>query len=131
MPTILKHLQELTAFQLPNQTNRLALVFDPLARPPVSGAWQPCLIGWTTVARTPRVCAHHTHHAFSATWRVLTALYTVYRPQVPFVFGVEIFEKGHRTQPHVHKLPTSSSSSCLARERLSATATASRLLQGT
>lgn len=59
-PTILegvlkRKLAELTAFQLPNQTNRLALIFDPLAK-----------------------------------------------PAVPFVFGIEIFEKNHETHPHNH-----------------------------
>lgn len=49
-----KTLSELNAFQLPNQTNRLALMFDP------------------------------TDH------------------EVPFTFGVEIFEKGHKTNPHTH-----------------------------
>ena len=43
-------------YELPNQTNRLALLFDPFADTPV-----------------------------------------------PFVFGVEIFEPGHRTTPHVHE----------------------------
>ena len=54
-PTLKRTLRDLRTFQLPNQTNRLALVFDPMARTPV-----------------------------------------------PFVFGVEIFEPGHRTEPHVH-----------------------------
>ena len=45
-----------TTYELPNQTNRLALLFDPFADTPV-----------------------------------------------PFVFGVEIFEPGHRTTPHVHE----------------------------
>lgn len=49
-----KTLSELNAFQLPNQTNRLALMFDP------------------------------TDH------------------EVPFTFGVEIFEQGHNTTPHTH-----------------------------
>ena len=49
-----KTLSELNAFQLPNQTNRLALMFDP------------------------------TDH------------------EVPFTFGVEIFEQGHKTNPHTH-----------------------------
>ena len=49
-----KTLSELNAFQLPNQTNRLALMFDP------------------------------TDH------------------EVPFTFGVEIFERGHKTNPHSH-----------------------------
>lgn len=49
-----KTLAELSAFQLPNQTNRLALMFDPLDH------------------------------------------------QVPFTFGLEIFEKGHKTKPHTH-----------------------------
>ena len=49
-----KTLSELSAFQLPNQTNRLALMFDPLDN------------------------------------------------EVPFTFGVEIFEKGHKTNPHTH-----------------------------
>ena len=49
-----KTLSELNAFQLPNQTNRLALMFDP------------------------------TDH------------------EVPFTFGVEIFEEGHKTNPHTH-----------------------------
>jgi hypothetical protein len=48
-------LRDLVAFELPNQTNRLALIFDPLASDPV-----------------------------------------------PFVFGIEIFDRGHRTRPHVH-----------------------------
>lgn len=56
-PSILKRsLSELSAFRLPHQTNRLALVFDPLG------------------------------------------------DQVNFTFGVEIFEPGHRTTPHVHQL---------------------------
>lgn len=50
-----RRLDELTTFQLPNQTNRLALVFDPFAT-----------------------------------------------PRVPFVFGIEIFEKNHKTKPHTH-----------------------------
>lgn len=49
-----KKLAELSAFQLPNQTNRLALMFDPMDH------------------------------------------------QVPFTFGLEIFEKGHKTKPHTH-----------------------------
>jgi quercetin dioxygenase-like cupin family protein len=49
-----KGLQELAAYRLPNQTNRLALVFDPLA------------------------------------------------DGVPFTFGLEIFEPGHKTAPHTH-----------------------------
>lgn len=49
-----KTLAELTSFQLPNQTNRLALMFDPMDH------------------------------------------------QVPFTFGLEIFEKGHKTKPHTH-----------------------------
>ena len=49
-----KTLAELSAFQLPNQTNRLALMFDPLDH------------------------------------------------QVPFTFGLEIFERGHKTKPHTH-----------------------------
>lgn len=56
LPLLLKRtMSELSTFRLPNQTNRLALVFDPMALPPV-----------------------------------------------PFVFGVEIFEQGHKTTPHVH-----------------------------
>ena len=49
-----KTLAELSAFQLPNQTNRLALMFDPMDH------------------------------------------------KVPFTFGLEIFEKGHKTKPHTH-----------------------------
>ena len=49
-----KTLAELSAFQLPNQTNRLALMFDPTDN------------------------------------------------EIPFTFGVEIFEKGHKTNPHTH-----------------------------
>lgn len=49
-----KTLAELSAFQLPNQTNRLALMFDPMDH------------------------------------------------EVPFTFGLEIFEKGHKTNPHTH-----------------------------
>lgn len=56
-PTVKRTLEDLTAFELPNQTNRLALVFDPFMSE---------------------------------------------QPPVPFVFGVEIFEAGHRTTPHVH-----------------------------
>lgn len=48
-------LADVSTFLLPNQTNRLALLFDPFASIPI-----------------------------------------------PFVFGVEIFEPGHRTKPHVH-----------------------------
>lgn len=48
-------LTDVSTFLLPNQTNRLALLFDPFASIPI-----------------------------------------------PFVFGVEIFEPGHRTKPHVH-----------------------------
>ncbi len=47
----------MAAFRLPNQTNRLALIMDPLT------------------------------------------------DRVPFTFGIEIFERGHKTTPHVH--PTS------------------------
>ena len=47
----------MAAFRLPNQTNRLALIMDPLT------------------------------------------------DRVPFTFGIEIFERGHRTTPHTH--PTS------------------------
>ena len=46
-----------TTYELPNQTNRLALLFDPFADTPV-----------------------------------------------PFVFGVEIFEPGHQTRPHIHEI---------------------------
>jgi len=49
-----KTLAELSAFQLPNQTNRLALMFDPLDH------------------------------------------------EVPFTFGLEIFERSHKTKPHTH-----------------------------
>ncbi|CAD7695232.1 unnamed protein product [Ostreobium quekettii] len=49
-----KSLKDLRAFQLPNQTNRLALVFDPT------------------------------------------------EDDVPFTFGLEIFEPSHRTNPHTH-----------------------------
>ena len=52
-----RSLEEVAAFRLPNQTNRLALIMDPLT------------------------------------------------DQVPFTFGIEIFEKGHKTTPHTH--PTS------------------------
>jgi len=55
LPTLHRSLNEIITFQLPNQTNRLALVFDPLTLPPV-----------------------------------------------PFVCGLEIFEPGHTTPPHVH-----------------------------
>jgi gentisate 1,2-dioxygenase len=48
-------LSDVSTFMLPDQTNRLALMFDPLSQIPF-----------------------------------------------PFVFGVEIFEPGHRTNPHVH-----------------------------
>ena len=44
----------MASFRLPNQTNRLALIMDPLT------------------------------------------------DQVPFTFGIEIFEKGHKTTPHTH-----------------------------
>ena len=54
---IKRSLREVAAFRLPNQTNRLALIMDPLT------------------------------------------------DRVPFTFGIEIFEKGHKTTPHVH--PTS------------------------
>ena len=50
-----KTLSDVSTFMLPNQTNRLALMFDPFANTPI-----------------------------------------------PFVFGVEIFEPGHKTTPHVH-----------------------------
>ncbi|GAB4820714.1 hypothetical protein N2152v2_007760 [Parachlorella kessleri] len=56
-PVLQKALRQLHVFQLPNQSNRLALAFDPV----------------TT-------------------------------PQAPLVFGVEVFERGHRTQPHLHPL---------------------------
>jgi len=49
-----KSLKDLRAFQLPNQTNRLALVFDPT------------------------------------------------EDDVPFTFGLEIFEPSHHTNPHTH-----------------------------
>lgn len=49
-----RHLKELDTFQLPNQTNRLALAFSPL-------------------------------------------------DGYPFLAGLEIFEAGHRTAPHVHQ----------------------------
>lgn len=51
-----KQISASATYVLPNQTNRLALLFDPFADTPV-----------------------------------------------PFVFGVEIFEPGHRTTPHVHE----------------------------
>ncbi|KAL4457712.1 hypothetical protein ABPG75_012577 [Micractinium tetrahymenae] len=54
-PVTKRTLSELTAFRLPNQTNRLAVQFDPFSR-----------------------------------------------PQVPFISGIEVFERGHRTTPHVH-----------------------------
>lgn len=50
-----RRLRDLKAFQLPGQSNRLALVFNPLDD-----------VG------------------------------------VPFTFGLEIFERNHRTPPHVH-----------------------------
>ena len=46
----------MAAFRLPNQTNRLALIVDPLT------------------------------------------------DQVPFTFGIEIFERGHKTIPHTHRM---------------------------
>ena len=49
-----KTLAELSTFQLPNQTNRLAIMFDPLDH------------------------------------------------EVPFTFGLEIFERSHKTKPHTH-----------------------------
>jgi quercetin dioxygenase-like cupin family protein len=55
---VLRRLRDLAAYTPPGQTNRLALVFDPLGE------------------------ADH--------------------PPVPFVFGVEVFEPGHRTAPHAH-----------------------------
>lgn len=54
-PALKKTLSDVSTFMLPNQTNRLALMFDPFANTPI-----------------------------------------------PFVFGVEIFEPGHKTTPHVH-----------------------------
>jgi quercetin dioxygenase-like cupin family protein len=54
-PTVKRTLTDASTYMLPNQTNRLALLFDPFANTPI-----------------------------------------------PFVFGVEIFEPGHRTKPHVH-----------------------------
>ena len=55
-PTVKRTLTDASTYMLPNQTNRLALLFDPFANTPI-----------------------------------------------PFVFGVEIFEPGHRTKPHVHE----------------------------
>ncbi|KAL0039453.1 hypothetical protein WJX79_008848 [Trebouxia sp. C0005] len=52
--TALLTLAELSTFQLPNQTNRLAIMFDPLDH------------------------------------------------EVPFTFGLEIFERSHKTKPHTH-----------------------------
>lgn len=49
-----RSLKDLHAFQLPNQTNRLALMFDPTEE------------------------------------------------NIPFTFGLEIFEPNHRTKPHTH-----------------------------
>ncbi|PSC71611.1 cupin [Micractinium conductrix] len=54
-PVAKRTLAELTAFRLPNQSNRLAVQFDPFSL-----------------------------------------------PQVPFISGIEVFERGHRTTPHVH-----------------------------
>ncbi|KAI3436670.1 hypothetical protein D9Q98_006086 [Chlorella vulgaris] len=54
-PVTKRTLAELTAFQMPGQTNRLAVQFDPFSR-----------------------------------------------PEVPFISGIEVFERGHHTQPHVH-----------------------------
>ena len=70
----------MAAFRLPNQTNRLALIMDPLT------------------------------------------------DRVPFTFGIEIFERGHKTTPHVHptsqelffilagRPPPCQDSTCLAQE---------------
>ncbi len=54
-PALKKTLTDVSTYMLPNQTNRLALMFDPFANTPI-----------------------------------------------PFVFGVEIFEPGHKTTPHMH-----------------------------
>jgi len=53
--TVKMRLSDVSTYMLPDQTNRLALMFDPLSQIPF-----------------------------------------------PFVVGVEIFEPGHRTNPHVH-----------------------------
>eukprot|EP00890_Picochlorum_soloecismus_P005666 jgi/Picsp_1/60/NSC_00060-R1_box-like protein len=54
-PIVKMRLSDVSTFMLPGQTNRLALMFDPLSQIPF-----------------------------------------------PFVVGVEIFEPGHRTNPHIH-----------------------------
>jgi mannose-6-phosphate isomerase-like protein (cupin superfamily) len=52
-------LTELTAFQLPNQTNRLALIFDPLAKPAV-----PFVFGIEIFEENHKTHPHNHHTAY-------------------------------------------------------------------
>ena len=72
----LRKLRELTAMHLPQQTNRMALVFDPLNDPVRS--------------RGCRQLLQRDTFSFASLM------------QVPFTFGVEVFEPSHRTTPHQH-----------------------------
>ena len=135
-PVAKRTLAELTAFRLPNQSNRLAVQFDPFSLPQVRVAHvtcvQPPLFGRECVSllqeaagrlpnqsdrrlvplvrrpahapraalvlicRTRRCCALPTSPTCARLPSPLVA------SQVPFISGIEVFERGHRTTPHVH-----------------------------
>jgi hypothetical protein len=121
-PVTKRTLGELTAFQLPNQTNRLAVQFDPFSRPQVRTAgvggaskgvqlaclqqcWCRILPGssglcsrcWpaASIPLLPPACPPAQPAALPPT----VALPNL---QVPFISGIEVFEPGHCTTPHVH-----------------------------
>lgn len=156
---IRRGLAELQVFQLPQQTNRLAVMFDPVATPQVRfgwelegrrvmgvagvGLWGPHLWVYTPASsnvvlhgmRPGRaVCCWKWHLPFMGAWHFQqqTKLRPTWQPnvvspycptcplQVPLVFGVEVFEGGHRTTPHIHLVAheiffivSGESSSCL------------------
>ena len=95
-------LREVAAFRMPGQTNRLALVFDPLTDN-VRAADAPPSISCLMLNGFAQTCASPQYMRPSSIkqnteYRSLHA----HAAQVPFTFGVEIFEPGHRTTPHTH-----------------------------
>lgn len=145
-PVTKRTLSELTAFRLPNQTNRLAVQFDPFSRPQVGWdtlhppvarckgfAWvqRDNLLGGRQAgcpAGAPErgpLCPQRDPSARPSRGRCTLCSCAMQLPllvaswpsvqstppppppgaapwQVPFISGIEVFERGHRTTPHVH-----------------------------
>lgn len=107
-PVTKRTLAELTAFQLPNQSNRLAVQFDPFTQPqvrplprrPLASSWRGGHRGSTAAAGLPALAANSRTPAPAPLSPVPHP--PSHAPQVPFISGVEVFEPGHRTTPHVH-----------------------------